>query len=104
MMFFFKQKTAYEVRISDWSSDVCSSDPTIGKQHRELCLARAHPHAPGRKHVGPVGEERDPAEALGLALRAQHPARGIKPFELGVGGRIDQIGRASSRDRGCQYE
>src|SRR3546814_7089742 len=25
-MFFFKQKTAYEVRISDWSSDVCSSD------------------------------------------------------------------------------
>src|SRR3546814_9222050 len=24
--FFFKQKTAYEVRISDWSSDVCSSD------------------------------------------------------------------------------
>src|SRR3546814_6025529 len=26
MLFFFKQKTAYEVRISDWSSDVCSSD------------------------------------------------------------------------------
>src|SRR3546814_4400689 len=25
MMFFFKQKTAYEMRISDWSSDVCSS-------------------------------------------------------------------------------
>src|SRR3546814_16434922 len=25
--FFFKQKTAYEMRISDWSSDVCSSDP-----------------------------------------------------------------------------
>src|SRR3546814_5726466 len=25
-MFFFKQKTAYELRISDWSSDVCSSD------------------------------------------------------------------------------
>src|SRR3546814_12365840 len=30
--FFFKQKTAYEVRISDWSSDVCSSDlPTRSK-------------------------------------------------------------------------
>src|SRR3546814_974098 len=29
--FFFKQKTAYELRISDWSSDVCSSDlPAIG--------------------------------------------------------------------------
>src|SRR3546814_6522974 len=26
MVFFFKQKTAYELRISDWSSDVCSSD------------------------------------------------------------------------------
>src|SRR3546814_12256352 len=28
LFFFFKQKTAYEVRISDWSSDVCSSDLT----------------------------------------------------------------------------
>ena len=27
--FFFKQKTAYEMRISDWSSDVCSSDLTV---------------------------------------------------------------------------
>src|SRR3546814_9842517 len=30
MCFFFKQKTAYEMRISDWSSDVCSSDLYIG--------------------------------------------------------------------------
>src|SRR3546814_6747834 len=29
-VFFFKQKTAYEMRISDWSSDVCSSDLHIG--------------------------------------------------------------------------
>src|SRR3546814_2532551 len=29
--FFFKQKTAYEMRISDWSSDVCSSDLTFQK-------------------------------------------------------------------------
>src|SRR3546814_6913070 len=31
-VFFFKQKTAYEMRISDWSSDVCSSDlvPWLG--------------------------------------------------------------------------
>src|SRR3546814_12477489 len=29
VFFFFKQKTAYEVRISDWSSDVCSSDLTF---------------------------------------------------------------------------
>src|SRR3546814_7142633 len=30
LVLFFKQKTAYEVRISDWSSDVCSSDLTGG--------------------------------------------------------------------------
>src|SRR3546814_3494738 len=30
LFFFFKQKTAYEMRISDWSSDVCSSDLHIG--------------------------------------------------------------------------
>src|SRR3546814_19059418 len=29
VVFFFKQKTAYEVRISDWSSDVCSSDLSV---------------------------------------------------------------------------
>src|SRR3546814_4388335 len=33
-VFFFKQKTAYEMRISDWSSDVCSSDLEI---HRSGC-------------------------------------------------------------------
>src|SRR3546814_5950768 len=31
--FFFKQKTAYEMRISDWSSDVCSSDLRISSSH-----------------------------------------------------------------------
>src|SRR3546814_3929293 len=36
VVFFFKQKTAYEMRISDWSSDVCSSD---------LC-ASAYPESP----------------------------------------------------------
>src|SRR3546814_4518715 len=32
VVFFFKQKTAYEMRISDWSSDVCSSDLEAGLQ------------------------------------------------------------------------
>src|SRR3546814_19563660 len=32
MFFFFKQKTAYDMRISDWSSDVCSSD-LLSKEH-----------------------------------------------------------------------
>src|SRR3546814_7981720 len=30
MVFFFKRKTAYDMRISDWSSDVCSSDLALG--------------------------------------------------------------------------
>src|SRR3546814_2547059 len=34
LFFFFKQKTAYEMRISDWSSDVCSSDLAgVGHRH-----------------------------------------------------------------------
>src|SRR3546814_8329951 len=32
IFFFFKQKTAYEMRISDWSSDVCSSDLRAGQR------------------------------------------------------------------------
>src|SRR3546814_16471129 len=39
MFFFFKQKTAYEMRISDWSSDVCSSDLL----QEALDLLWAHP-------------------------------------------------------------
>src|SRR3546814_11020066 len=37
-LFFFKRKTAYEMRISDWSSDVCSSDLSIGTQRRCLSI------------------------------------------------------------------
>src|SRR3546814_6776746 len=33
VVFFFKQKTAYEMRISDWSSDVCSSDLFVTARH-----------------------------------------------------------------------
>src|SRR3546814_9768008 len=39
MFFFFKQKTAYEMRISDWSSDVCSSD-LREKLQQELYITR----------------------------------------------------------------
>src|SRR3546814_7892180 len=43
LFFFFKQKTAYEMRISDWSSDVCSSDLPgfVAVDHRtgEIALA-----------------------------------------------------------------
>src|SRR3546814_9966007 len=36
LCFFFKQKTAYEMRISDWSSDVCSSDLAAKRKMRSL--------------------------------------------------------------------
>src|SRR3546814_8939172 len=59
LFFFFKQKTAYEMRISDWSSDVCSSDltpslraPQPAAQSRK-CDEQTHPKrvipAPGSK-------------------------------------------------------
>src|SRR3546814_9280597 len=38
VFFFFKQKTAYEMRISDWSSDVCSSDLLARLGRLFLCL------------------------------------------------------------------
>src|SRR3546814_8397548 len=50
--FFFKQKTAYEMRISDWSSDVCSSD-LIG-EHRRGLADRGHV-ADERRGDAPVG-------------------------------------------------
>src|SRR3546814_2684962 len=40
--FFFKQKTAYEMRISDWSSDVCSSD-LIGIRRADLAARMENP-------------------------------------------------------------
>src|SRR3546814_14608888 len=40
LVFFFKQKTAYEMRISDWSSDVCSSDLHVDLAEGELALGR----------------------------------------------------------------
>src|SRR3546814_2137520 len=38
--FFFKQKTAYEMRISDWSSDVCSSD--LAEIETRVCVTAQH--------------------------------------------------------------
>src|SRR3546814_9224736 len=44
VFFFFKQKTAYEMRISDWSSDVCSSDLAFstGSGGVDVDLIQAH--------------------------------------------------------------
>src|SRR3546814_12328180 len=54
IFFLFKQKTAYELRISDWSSDVCSSDLSAGRR-------RGRPSRP---------VERDDARRRGLAAGA----------------------------------
>src|SRR3546814_13546296 len=48
-VFFFKQKTAYEMRISDWSSDVCSSDLEGDKPWVALEFVR-HSHPPALQH------------------------------------------------------
>src|SRR3546814_5491214 len=42
LFFFFKQKTAYEMRISDWSSDVCSSD--LGDMFKLKMISYTHEH------------------------------------------------------------
>src|SRR3546814_996673 len=88
--FFFKQKTAYEMRISDWSSDVCSSDlfsldsgatPVAVDVHFEDgCVVNETVDGCGRHS----GIREDPV-----------------PFTKRlVGGKI---GRASCRERVCQY-
>src|SRR3546814_4128590 len=61
--FFFKQKTAYEMRISDWSSDVCSSDLSG--------LVDSRPDSPlaGASCRGRRGVPQDPAAKLDLAFR-----------------------------------
>src|SRR3546814_19256354 len=46
MFFFFKQKTAYEMRISDWSSDVCSSDLIVYTQPKSVEAYRSTGHFP----------------------------------------------------------
>src|SRR3546814_1896004 len=83
--FFFKQKTAYEMRISDWSSDVCSSD-----------LKRVFSHS---SHV-PVNSVRVASGTWELCEKTRF---------RGTCRTVDrdtpllEIGRASCRERVCQY-
>src|SRR3546814_5443634 len=104
--FFFKQKTAYEMRISDWSSDVCSSDLP---QHRPPPLARTQPRVEQPVDVGErriiglvIGDQPVPPE---LVERARHAVA----FQVLGGGegpvaqREQKIGSASCRERVCQY-
>src|SRR3546814_8353491 len=94
--FFFKQKTAYEMRISDWSSDGCSSD-LIEKLIVDALNKIAFT---------------DDAQVMGGGIkRYGSPARIDISFEClnsadvpaTPGQKRNEIGRASCRERECQY-
>src|SRR3546814_4770403 len=84
--FFFKQKTAYEMRISDWSSDVCSSD--LGRHRRACRRAITFEAALGHVQQERLGGRDATLDAI-LADRHDLPEY--------------EIGRASCRERVCQY-
>src|SRR3546814_7679346 len=61
-LFVFKQKTAYEMRISDWSSDVCSSDLDVQRTDRDggaLMLGNRGREPVGERHAAPLDADED---------------------------------------------
>src|SRR3546814_7761884 len=105
MFFFFKQKTAYEMRISDWSSDVCSSDLPAEKrpsvvERTENATATAH----RERHIGTLKALTPPRESGGQ-FGIDMPRGIIGPTErqLPAPGSPFKIGRASCREQVCQY-
>src|SRR3546814_5023250 len=90
--FFFKQKTAYEMRISDWSSDVCSSDLIVKRilsSLLTLLLVSAVIFTVSGLLPGDAAQE-----VLG---------QGDELIAQPVGLLHREIGRASCRERVCQY-
>src|SRR3546814_5487215 len=88
IFFFFKQKTAYEMRISDWSSDVCSSDLPDGdhlrcpqpkaRHHQQHCMIAqtmlrivADPCEQGFDLLGRQEARKSRVPALGYGRHAQ---------------------------------
>src|SRR3546814_6207333 len=94
--FLFKQKTAYEVRISDWSSDVCSSDLVARARGRSIDCAR------GNRDCGVVGMVgyHPVVDGAGTFLSPLLSSR--KELVSDAGTKVE-IGRASCRERVCQY-
>src|SRR3546814_8657940 len=84
LFFFFKQKTAYEMRISDWSSDVCSSDLFL--HHGDLTDSSS---------LIRIMQQTQPDEVYNLAAQS-HVAVSFEQPEY-------KIGRASCRERVWQY-
>src|SRR3546814_9659493 len=111
MLFCFKQKAAYERRISDWSSDVCSSDleqivGRLGLEHLQNAPKRLLGELVAFLPEGLLDDLAAQAHVF-LALLAAHEApdagaRLAGDDEALPSGRR-QIGRASCRERVCQY-
>src|SRR3546814_3695554 len=97
VFFFFKQKTAYEMRISDWSSDVCSSD-LAGPHHHFVRAGDAVAATALRRIPADVQQDGN----AGRRKRARQGGQPMTPIELGAI-IIGEIGRASCRERVCQY-
>src|SRR3546814_4496716 len=81
LFFFFKQKTAYEMRISDWSSDVCSSDLLCRREvARELVTPVVHTaEQPGMR------QHRSEMATLHAFLEQRPPGHGLRSEERRVG-------------------
>src|SRR3546814_9700134 len=91
-VFFFKQKTAYEMRISDWSSDVCSSDLSAS-----ACVRAVIERAPFCQEA--IDERLACKTAAASDSDSPHRRRHTtKSSFVHL-----QIGRASCRERVCQY-
>src|SRR3546814_12297454 len=79
VFFFFKQKTAYEMRISDWSSDVCSSDLGGADRHAQQFFVAAgvvlHPEHADRATLDHRARDhrrsRDDQRVQGIAIVAE---------------------------------
>src|SRR3546814_11221326 len=111
--FFFKQKTAYEMRISDWSSDVCSSDLELVRSPMcapnaavTLNLVKERVNR-ARGHRIAADEQRMKAQRLAKLLMLYEAGNdGINRTPrliAGQAGACAQSGRASCRERVCQY-
>src|SRR3546814_8434390 len=75
--FFFKQRTADELRISDWSSDVCFSDLTGLLDHAQALLVMQEEAAPARPPLGVALPGRD-APGPGQLVHALEVARLVR--------------------------
>src|SRR3546814_2626143 len=104
LIFFFKQKTAYEMRISDWSSDVCSSDlaSELAVERHMAALARKNLSAGEAPFFLGAGAYRHhvPASVDHLIQRGEF-LTAYTPYQPEIA-QGTQIGRTSCRERVCQ--